>query len=190
MANLKKRSSAILIAVIVIILGTLFGVHRSVGSETSKIEAQFYNGVYLKQENYTQPGINAQLEKRADAVLGLVTIANKFSDLASLTSSLRQARQELLDADGITDKYLANEKIQTAYKELSVSLSRMSLSSTEMAATTKYSQTLDGAQSAIKNSDYNKVVGEFRTGTLGAFPVNILKNLAFVKYPEYFGVEG
>lgn len=190
MINLKKRSSAVLIAAIVIILGTLFGVHRSVNSETAKIEAQFYDGVYLKTEKYTQPSISSQLDKRVDAALGLVTIANKYGDLSGVTDDLRQARQEILGADSIAAKFSANEKMQTAYQKLSAALDQMSLSTNEMAAASQYRGTLDGAQGVIQKSAYNSLVSDYRNSALGAFPVNILKNLAFVKYPEYFGMEG
>ena len=61
MSNLKKRPTAVLIAVLVILIGTLFGVHRSINGETAKIETSFYKGIYQKAEKYTQPGIDAQL---------------------------------------------------------------------------------------------------------------------------------
>lgn len=192
MSKLNKRSKAILLAVLVVIVGTLFGVHRSVGSESKKIEAQFYNGVYLVDEDYTQPSINAQLKKRGDAALGLVTIGSKFGDIHNipeLTNALRQSRVLLLDAKSIPDKFAANEKLQTAYRALYDALFQFDMVESALTAVKKYASVLDGAQGAIKKSDYNRMVSEFMNGTLGTFPVNTLKKLAFVKYPEYFGVE-
>lgn len=188
MTNLKKRSSAVIIAVIVVILGTLFGVHRSVNSETAKIEALFYKGVYLKDEKYTQSSIDAQLKKRADAALGLLTVAKNYTFLTDLAQELREARELLLDADTISEKYLANAKLESSYKQMFEAL--IVHADDVPASVESYVSTLRGAEGVIENSDYNKMVSEFRNSTLGAFPVNILKNLAFVKYPEYFGVEG
>lgn len=188
MTSLKNRSSAVLVAVVVIILGTLYGVHRSVGSETSKIEAQFYSGVYLKDEKYTQPSIDAQLNKRADAALGLLSVGNKYVFASEIAESLRAARQELLDADSIMGKYNANLELEKAWKQLYETLTAHA--DDLPAAVDSYVTTLGGAQSVIDKSAYNQSVAEFRNGALGAFPVNILKNLAFVKYPEYFGAEG
>lgn len=193
MSTLKKRSSAIIVALVVIILGTLFGVHRSIGSETAKIETLFYKGVYLKDEKYTQPSIQSLLDERSTAALGLVTIGMKYSEdqnIQMLTDSLREARLQLLDAKTIWLKFAANEKLQGRYKTLYTALEQFSLDDNALSALQNYASTLDGAQGVIQKSDYNRMVSEFRNNVLGDFPVNILKNLAFVKYPEYFGTEG
>ena len=190
MAALKKRPTAILIAVFIVVIGTLFGVHRSVGSETAKIEALFYNGVYMTDERYTQPSIDAQLKKRHTAALGLVSVANNYSDLKELTNTLSQARLALNDAATIPAKYAANEKMQAAYKNLYASLVQHTLKDNEKASSGSYAETLNGAQGVIEQSDYNRMVSDFRNSTLGVFPVNILKNMAFAHYPDYFGQEG
>jgi hypothetical protein len=188
MSNLKKRSTAILIAVIVIIFGTLFGVHRSVNKETANIEARFHDGVYLKDEKYTQPSIQSQLDKRADAALGLLSVANKYVFLQEMTQQLREAREELLDAGSIIGKNAANEKLENAWKQVYETLTAHG--DDVPASVEGYISTLKGAQSVIEKSSYNENVRDFRNGTLTAFPVNILKNLAFVDYPEYFGAKG
>lgn len=190
MCYLKKRSTALLIAAAVIILGTLFGVHRSLNSASAKIEAMFYNGVFLSDGNYTQPSIQSQLDKRATAALGLVTLANHYGDLSGLGDSLRQARLSLIEAKSIPEKFLANEKLQTAYIKLYAALNQKALTDSEKAAALKYAETLNGAGAVIQNSAYNSAVGDFIHGDLGKFPANILKKLAFVRNPEYFGMEG
>jgi hypothetical protein len=193
MTYFKKRSSAIVIAVIVVIFGTLFGVHRSVNSQTAKVEMLFYNGVYMTDKNYTQPSIESQLEKRADAALGLVTVGAKFGDvdqIPALTDALRQSRLVLVDAESISEKYAANEKMQAAYTALYNALFQFDMTESTLAAVKSYASVLDGAQGVIQKSDYNRMVSEYIGSALGAFPVNILKNLAFVQYPEYFGAEG
>jgi len=190
MAVLLKRSTAALIAFIVIVFGTLFGVHRSVGSETAKIEKQFYNGVYLKDEGYLQPGIQPQLDKRATAALGLISLGSdmELEAAAGPTQALREARNELLSAKTIADKYIANEKLQKAYKALVAAMPEGGPAE-NAEAFKSYAATMDGAQGMIEKSAYNGLVSAFRR-RLNSFPVNILKNLAFVKYPEYFGAEG
>lgn len=188
MSSLKKRPTALLIFVAVIIIGTLFGVHRSVNKETAKIEAQFSEGVYLKDEKYTQPGIQSQLDKRADAALGLLTVANKYAFLEDVAQQLRMAREELLDADMIGEKYTANEKLEVAYKQLYETL--VAHGDDVPASVDSYISTLGGAQGVIEKSGYNQTVDDYRNKTLNAFPVNILKNLAFVNYPAYFGPAG
>jgi hypothetical protein len=185
MSKLKKRSSAILIVVVVIVFGTLFGVHRSVNKETAKIEAQFYNGVYLKDEKYIQPSIQSQLDARTDAALGLLSVANKYIFLDDIVSILRGAREELMDAGTIQEKYAANVKLENAWKQVYESLTAHA--DDVPPSVENYVSTLSGAQGIIDKSAYDRSVDEFRNSTLRAFPVNILKNLAFVDYPEYFG---
>ncbi|SHI05971.1 hypothetical protein SAMN02745823_02151 [Sporobacter termitidis DSM 10068] len=189
MAIFKRRSTAALIALIVVVLGTLFGVHRSVGGETAKIEAQFYSGVYLKDEKYTQPSIQSQLDKRNPAALGLVSVASNYPELKDMTDALRSAQHELADAGTIPEKYAANEKMQAAYVKLNAALAQRELKDNEKASAASYAGTLDGAQSVIGKSAYNSQVEALRNKLRG-FPVNILKNLAFVQYPDYFGAEG
>lgn len=188
MEVLLKRSTAALIAFIVIVFGTLFGVHRSVGSETAKIEKQFFSGVYLKDEEYLQPSIQSQLDKRATAALGLISLGFELEAAAGPAGELRDARNELLSAKTISDKYIANEKLQKAYKALVAAMPEGGPAG-KTEALRSYTATMDGAQGVIEKSAYNGLVSEFRR-RLNSFPVNILKILAFVKYPEYFGAEG
>jgi hypothetical protein len=188
MSSLKKRSTAALIAAVVVIFGTLLGVHLSVSRETAKIEAQFYDGVYLKDEKYVQTSIQSQLDKRADAALGLLSVANKYVFLEDMAGVLREARETLLDADSLAEKYAANIKLENAWKQIYESLTAHA--DDVPTSDESYISTLRGAQSVIEKSDYNRLTAEFRQKTLSAFPVNILKNLAFVDYPEYFVVEG
>lgn len=185
MGIVKKRSFAILVAAAVILFGTLFGVHRSLNRETAKIEAQFYNGVYLKEEKYVQTSIQSQLDKRADAALGLLSVANKYVFLDDMTHKLREAREELLGAETIAAKYEANIKLENAWKQVYETL--IAHADDVPAAVESYVSTLRGAQGVIEKSDYNRLAAEFRTETLSAFPLNILKKLAFAEYPGYFG---
>jgi hypothetical protein len=193
MAAFKKRSTAALVAVVVIVLGTLFGVHRSISSQTAKIEKMFYNGVTVTdsvtKSTYVQPSIQSQLDKRQNAAMGLVSVASNYGDLKDLTDTLRSARLELVDATSIPAKFTANEKMQAAYVRLYSALSQHGLKDNEKASSMSYAETLNGAQGVIEKSDYNKQVTAFRR-SLNGFPVNILKNLAFVKYPDAFGFGG
>jgi ABC-type Na+ efflux pump permease subunit len=190
MNMLKNRKFAILITVAVVVLATLFGVHRSAGKAAGQIEALFYNGVYLDEEEYREPSIDSQLKKRDTAALGLISIAANYDEVKNLNSDLKQARNDLLDAVRISDKYMADEKLQKSYEALVAALMQQELTDREKEAAEHYAATMDGARSLIQKSSYNSAVGEFMNETMGSFPVNLLKSLAFVRYPEYFGLEG
>jgi hypothetical protein len=105
-----------------------------------------------------------------------------------MAQQLREAREELLDADTIMGKNAANVKLESTWKQVYESL--VAHADDVPASVEGYVSTLKGAQSIIEKSDYNKQVSDFRNGTLAAFPVNILKNLALVDYPDYFGAKG
>jgi hypothetical protein len=107
---------------------------------------------------------------------------------AKPTRALREARNELLSAKTISDKYAANEKLQQAYQALVAAMPEGGPAG-KAEAFRSYAAAMDGARGVIEKSAYNGLVSAFRR-RLNAFPVNILKHLAFVKYPEYFGAEG
>ncbi len=188
MSVLKKRSTAALIAAVVIILGTLFGVHRSIAAQTQQIESMFNDGIYLADEAYLQPSIREQLDERAFSALGLVTIANHYDGLDEQADAVRQARNMLLDTDSIAAKYEANIRLQTAVETLYAAMTAQGIGADDTDAADAYAYTFNGAQGVIDHSAYNYVVAEFRD-ELSAFPVNAIKILAFVRVPEYFGPE-
>jgi TorA maturation chaperone TorD len=190
MKILKNRKFAIVITAAVVVLATLFGVHRSAGRAAGQVEALFYEGVYLKDEKYREPSIDSQLKKRDTAALGLISIASNYDDLEPFADVLKKTRNDLLDADRIADKYIADEKLQKAYEDLFVALSKLELTQREKEAADHYAATMDGARNIIQKSSYNSEVSAFINDTMRAFPVNLIKSLAFVKYPDYFGVEG
>lgn len=191
MKLLKKRPIAIILTILIVALTTLISVNRSVSSVSQEIEAQFFSGVYLENEGYTQKSINSQLGKRIDAALGLVTIAKQYTAINLETDKLREVRLELIDADGITEMYTANEKLQVDFESLYMALLMQSdLTDDHRTSADNYAATFSGAQNVINDSNYNSIVSMYINKTLAAFPVNLLKNPAFVKYPEYFGLEG
>ncbi len=184
MKILQNRAAASLIAAVVIVLGTLLGVRISVGREAHRIEALFYNGL---TDPYPQPSIASQLEKRVTAARGLIAVADNYNDLSALTDDMRRAREELIDAKTISEKYAANTALQSAYKKLYAELSKRDLKENELASTSTYAQQLEGAQGVIDKSGYNKIVDQFVHETLEELPVVLLKDLVSVTYPEYFG---
>jgi len=190
MKVLKNDKYARLITIAVVIMATIFGVHKSVNKEARKIEAQFYSGVYVEDEKYTQPSIAAQLERRTNTALGIVTVAGNYDEAAGAAKELDEKRIQLMEAESITDKYLANTELQKSYEQIRELLAGSSLSPRDEEGLNTYYSTMDGAQGIISNSYYNLTVSRFTNGILGAFPVNILKYISFVRYPEYFGVEG
>jgi len=186
MKILKSRGAAAAIAVIIVVLATLFGVHRSVGAQIEKLEQTFYDGVYIEKGDYTETSIASQLAQRSNAANGLVSVAGGFDALQAETKAMREARNSLIEAERISEMYDANIMLQDAYEALYPLLLDQDLSENQRAAAENYRSTMDGAQAVIDRSAYNEAVEEFESGILGAFPVNLLKYPAFAGSPEKF----
>ena len=181
MKKLKNRKIAIVISAAVIIVSVLIGVNKSVYSQIKELDDSFENGVYISSEDYT---------KRTDAALGLVTLASEFEDMAEEQSALRSAREALMSADTIQEKFVCNEVLEEAYKRIVLAFSYETLDENQQNAYDSYTSTMDGAQSLITSSSYNRTVAEFESEVLNAFPVNILHFEFITGAPEYFRAEG
>lgn len=191
MKFLKKRSVAIIITVVVIILSTVFGVHRSLGHEARAVADQFSGGVYDTAQGYTRPSIRGQLDKRKDASLGLITIANNYEGVSDRADTLRVVRNRLVDALheeklNPSELYTINSGLQTAFDNLYKALESCDLDDKDRIDIEAYSSTFSGAASVIEKSGYNDTVREFNNSTLGVFPTNLLWRIAFIEKPQLF----
>ena len=79
---IRSRKIALAVTVFVIVASTLFGVGRDALRISGEIEACFYGGVFVEDGGYLQPGIASQLDRCADAALGLASLLVDHSDLS------------------------------------------------------------------------------------------------------------
>ena len=168
MELLKNRKFAILITVIIAVCATLFGVYRTAGRYTRKIETMFYDGVYLQDGGYTQPGIDSHLNNAANAALGLATVMGKYPELEYQTGQLISARRELLAAKSINDKSSANLEMWARFINLSDAVTASSpdiaLTDSDKTAEAQYLETFRGASNAMSDSLYNTEVTKYLDG--------------------------
>jgi|GEM_PF-4123367 len=148
MEFLKKRSTARIALIAVIVVFTVIGVNMSAARVVRHTEKQFYDGVYLRAEKYTEAAIDGHLQKRAQAALGLLSLMPEGNEAAEL----RKAREALLSARSIGEKYEANVLLERAYIEAADKLPE---SVREGESAKSYLSALSGAQSAIERSAYN-----------------------------------
>lgn len=184
MEFLKKRSTAAVIAVAIAVIFAFIGTSRSLNSLAKNVERKFTEGV--DAGGYTQPALQRQLENRATAAMGLVTIGNHYPELKAETEALSHALHELQDAEGIESKYLCNKKLEEAYLALDGRLLGY-VNQADAAARASYVSTLSGAQSVIGQSFYNREVSEYYR-TARSFPASVFG--IFARGPEFFGAEG
>lgn len=180
MQLLKKRSIAMLIAVVVIALSTLLSVHRSLGAKCAAVEEGFYSGL-----NGIHSSISYQLNQCARYANSLASLSSGYSDLDEQTDTLRTARNLLLDGGSISEQYDAYLLLIDAFSETSAELGSKNLGS----HTDDYDYCVSGFEGACRTitaSGYNESVREFQNTTLRAFPANLLYRIAGVDAPELF----
>ncbi len=187
----KKRRNAILIAVVVIVLATVFGVHRSLSSAIRKVEDGFADGVFSETLGYQLPSIESQLRVQSNAGTNMLTIGAKYGAVSAETQALREARlslQELLEGDaGPSLLYDADQRFVEAAEALYRALSALDdLTAADRADLETDYGNITGAARVIANSEYNDSVRAFQRDVLGVFPTNLLRHIAFVDGPELF----
>ena len=187
MKLLGKRSIAILITVVVVIASTLLGVYNTSGRYARQIEKMFYDGVFLSDQGFTQPGINTHLENGANAALGLATLLEKHPELSKSTETLLSARRELMSADGVAQKEQAANKMRDGFIDLLDAARDADLSERDKDAATQFYSVFNGALIAISNSRYNDVVGDHLNSQCAL--MHLAGNFVSAKQPHSFYAE-
>jgi len=185
MGFLKNRKVAIVITVIFIVLATLFGVGRSLNRLARDVEVMFYEGVYMEDAGFVQPGINLHLENITQAALDCSSMFAGHAELADVSEVLMIARRGMLEAGSISEKHAAYEKINRAFTDFFSKAHTIELSERDADSIALYSSIFTGAVGAIQSSEYNVKAGNFMSG---ASPIAfLLKPFVFVSSPQSFG---
>jgi len=160
MKVLGNRGVAVIITVVVLIFATLFGVYRSAGRVTREVEAMFYDGVYLREQGFTQPGINSHLVNCANAALSLATLMEGYPELSGRVEELLSARREFMAAESIMLKGSATREMRDSFIRLLEAARGVDLSDRDKEAAAQLYATFNGALIAAFNSRYNEVAVE------------------------------
>ena len=112
---LKSRAFAFSALAVVVLISTPLGARASLRRASSNIEDGFYSGVYVEDGDYTSGSIDSYLSDASRASLGLVTVGANYSELTGATDRIRTARENLLDAESIGDKYTAYQALSDAF---------------------------------------------------------------------------
>ena len=180
----KNRKFAILIAAVAIVFATLLGVRGSLNRLARNVEVMFYEGVYLKEDGYTQPGIDSQLLNCAQAALDCAKVLEKQPELTGETGALLSARREFMDAKSIREKHKAYISMQHAFAALTEKAGKVGLTQQETEKMTVHMSTFHGAQTAIQNSAYNHKAQTFIDEA--SIFVHLLRPFLFVTPPQLF----
>lgn len=181
MESLKDRKIALLLMIIMIVLGTAFGSHRSLMKLYNSAEDVFYNG-----ENRDGFSIQHDLEDRFEESLKLVKIAEKYTSLDSrYIADVTEARNNLKNAETIKDKSKANSELDAAVYALYNELGNQKLSSQDEKYRISAYGTFNSYGDTISHSSYNSTARKFNE-TLNKFPAGLLGKLTGIQELDTF----
>ena len=179
-ALLKNRTVSICITVMIVILATLFGSHRSLTAAAYPVERYFIEG----EDAYS---IQQQLDVREELARNLMVVAEQYlyvDDVALI--DLENALTAMEDADTVKEKSAANQLLTTATERMDYVLAECQLSSADNRYRLSLRSDLAACNQNIRQSEYNTLVTTYNTDVLGKFPANILKKMTFVSELETF----
>ena len=184
MKLLKNRKIVIPIAVVVIFLATLFGVHRSLNRIARDVEEMFYTGVPMELATGTWPSINQHLRNLSLSIEDNVTLYLNHSELSGEANALILAQRSLMDADSISEKYLAYQSIQQTSTAFLSKAESVDLTEDEWYPIKQYQTVFMGATGAIQSSEYNVKARGFMDEV--SFIARLLRPIVFVTPPQVF----
>ena len=183
----RKLASVVLIAAIVIF--SLFGASRSLRAEAGRVSDMFYNGAE-NPDGYAEKSIQYHLDNIVDAANGFLAVDGQFSRTVLSAENLRGARQSLIDAKTLPEKYEAYKNTVSYGKELYGVLSAAELSKDQKQMLEYYNTELLGAANAIDKLSYNREVAQFYNDTTAHFPASFFAGLFKIEGPVYFTSAG
>ena len=158
MVLIRNRKFAVILTVAVAVIATMLGVYRTSVRDTRNVESMFYDGVYLREEGYTQPGIASHLRNALNAALGLETVTSGYPGLADKVGALTLARRDLLFAADIRAISEAFSEMTASFAELFAAAMGENLSERDMDSSAMYNSAFSGASFAMSASSYNDEV--------------------------------
>lgn len=179
---LQDRRMACAISILIVIASILTGAERSLSKIREPIREMFYNGIFLNGES-----IENDLISRIGYSANLITIAQKYVDGDVTLELLINARNELIDASHLYEKYTANQKLSEASSLLYDLILDEDMSERDLKyAEAIYANLKDrNITISYEASVYNEQAKEFNRH-LSGFPGFITKSLGMVIPLEIF----
>lgn len=177
---LKNRNVAIGVTVVVIIMSTMLGSHRSLMAAAYPVEKYFVEG----EDGYS---IQRDLDARLGLANNLLIVAKRYLLEDDLTLvDLKDAITTLEDADSVKEKAVANQQLTAATERMDLLLEEYPLSNSDERYRIQIHTDLVSCNQKISHSEYNEMVIEYNTKVLGRFPANLLKRIAMVSELDTF----
>ena len=179
--KLLDRKVAAILMVVMMVVATLFGSHRSLSALSKKAEQVFYNGV-------SGDGLCIQndLTNRAEQAYNLTTVAKRYLSASDPTvAKVLDAWAQMSSANTIGRKYQANQALTTATTELYELLLPMELSESDGRYLRSIYTDLGSRNDTISHDPYNQLASAFNA-ELDGFPAKLLGSLTGIHPLELF----
>lgn len=178
MTFLKNRKIAILIFIVVVVVFSLIGGHRSLQKACSEIEDAFYSETFSA---YTTPA--EQLNYAADYANRLLSIVRDdvSQDVYDAIAGSRRTLLDALETEDISAAFDASTALETAVLALEGDVITNNYDDYDSVRSDLLS-----ALSAADTMGYNDYVDKFCKTTLETFPANLIAALTGVDTPEKY----
>lgn len=177
---LKNRTVAVGITIVVVILSTLLGSHRSMAAMAYPIERYFIEG----SEGYS---IQRDLDTRVGLAKNLLIIAERnLGEYDLAVAELESAIQEMEQAKTVKEKAVANQQLTAATDRMNLVLEECVLSNTDERYRIQIRTDLASYNQTISHDRYNELATAYNDEVLGKFPANVLKLVNGVSELETF----
>jgi hypothetical protein len=188
MEALKKRQNAIVLFVVVVVVFTLLGCHRSLSKVCRQAETAFMEkGAFSDQGYYTSPGDQLKsCVKYANRLLSLLSGSQELTESYNAIRDSRLALDSALEAQDISDIYDANQALVEAVTQADALVQAGAPLSASGDDYDTIVSDFFAAENVAAQSPYNDYVDDFIRTTIRPFPTNILRVAAFVKLPEKY----
>lgn len=182
MESLKKRSVALVVLAVVLVLSISLGSHRSVASLRQQADLVFTQG-----ERGDGLSIAHDLESRTELTGNLIVVARRYVGAEdSGLLRLRAAADALLQAESRPEKYQANRELDLAFQEVYGMLEEQPLSQQDKEYRARLNAHFKSRNATISHNSYNQIAQQFNEDVLGAFPGGMLATATGVKPLELY----
>lgn len=183
---LKSRKTAWAVLVVVVVLSVLLGSVRSVSSLRQKADQAFTQGT-----RGDGLGISHYLESRVSLSGNLITVAVRYLDgNDARVTALRQAADNLAQAQTPSAKYQANQTLQPAFQSVYDALEGLYLSQKDEDYRVRLLADFKSRDDSIRYDGYNKLAQNYNDQVLRASPGGALASVFGVRPLELYSMTG
>ena len=188
MSILKKRSTAIVIFIIVVVLFSFLGCRRSLGKACRQAEEAFFDKSLLKAEGgYSAPADHLRnCVDLTNRLLSVIGTDGEWTEPYAAVKEARSALDEALAAKDIPAIGAANQALVGAVAQVEAAKNAGAPLAESYDDYDKIISDFHSAQAELDKSTYNDHILAFRDGVLTAFPASPLRHVTGVRAPETF----